>query len=359
MNNTTSNVTTQGQGDGGCMDVKCGFTTAELTLILTSAFSIALAGIIGNVCTGIVVISSKKFSSISNLSTLNLALADLFLCMYMVFNFIYVYLMNEWVFGEVFCKMYSFLMSTAVSATLLNLLVVSIERFTAVCFPFFLRMRKKFFLYAVPLVWILALGKNAPDLKYMEIQLHNGKLYCFHQPFPDELSAEVYTTFDKVFFYGIMAIMIPIQIITICMLRVKGSAVRDNSHANYIRRRNACYMLMLLMLSCVICWFPIRIFGLVATANNGNDLDLKTTNTLYAVFMELFFSIAVIHPLIFFFISPKGKRTVKTIMKNTKKRISSPQSSKTSDSGRRRTMYWPFSGLSMRSSSVVTKDTAF
>lgn len=360
MNNTTLNGTVANSNGTheGCSYVRCLLTSAEVTLIVTSAFIVFLAGVIGNLCTAIVVISSKRFRSISNLSTLNLAFANLLLASFVgPLNFIQVFLISKrWVFGLVICKLFSFLKYIAVIATLLNLLVVSIERFVAICFPFFLKMYKTLFIYAVPLVWLIAMAFASPEIKFNVLQEYKGEIMCFYYP-PLEWF-QVLKIFNDVFFFAVMGLMIPLQIITIFMLKVKGSAIKDNSHTHFIRRRNACYMLFLLMLSCLVCWIPLKITTMLYA--NGGEYDFRMVAIVYAVVNLLFFLSTVIHPVIFFFLSPKGKRSLRAIMKKTKKRtITSPETSKSNDSGRRRTTYWPFSGISMRSSSIMTKDTAF
>jgi len=350
MNSTIKNAS-----GNACETVKCLFTTTEITLIMTSAFIIFLTGAIGNLCTAIAVISSKRLRSISNLSTLNLSFANIFLVIFVgPFDFVSIYLISEWVFGLVFCKLFGFLKFAAIVATLLNLLVVSIERFVAICFPFFIKMWKRLFIYAVPLVWLIAAGLSAPELKLKKVMVDYGSNFCY-----STVDWESFVTlFNQVFLYGVLLFMIPLQMITICMLKIKGSAIKNNSHAQFVRRRNACYMLFLLMLSCLICWIPLQIATTIYS-NNNDYPDFKVVNTIHAVFNLLFYTSTVFHPLIFFFLSPKGKHTLRGIMKKTNKRITSPETSKSNDSSRRRTAYWPFSGISVRGSSVMTKDTAF
>ncbi|KAK3720300.1 hypothetical protein QZH41_007756 [Actinostola sp. cb2023] len=344
MNNTTT----------ACFYVSCQFSKAEIVLIVTAAFIIIAAAVIGNISTVIVVISSKKFRSISNLSTLNLALSDILLAIFVApLVIVNLYLTENWVFGAFFCKLYNFIRDTSVMAALLNLFVVSIERFVAVCFPFYLRTRKRAFVYCVPLVWILAMAIASPTIKYNKHIVTSSYTICY------SVAPEDYGIVNAIIVFALLLMMIPMQMATICKLRMKGTALKYSSHSNYIRRRNACYILFVLMLSCLVCWTPGYAMRMSLRFNKDSFLkkDLQVANRLYVFIVLLFFSCPVIHSIIFFFLSPKGKRTIKNVMNYTRKR-NSPQSSKTSDSSRKRTT-WPFSGLSIRGSSLLTKESAF
>ncbi|XP_020893625.1 neuropeptide Y receptor type 1-like, partial [Exaiptasia diaphana] len=184
MNNTTVNATqTPSVNPNNCNTIPCLFTTAELVVIAICSFAVILVAIVANTCTGIVLIASKNLRNISSISIISLTLADLLLSIFVApFLIISVFFVNVWVFGAVMCKLYVFIQRVAVSAILLNLLVVSLERFLAVCFPFFLRMRQKLFLYAIILVWIVAVAMSTPDLFYMRLfMLKDGGEGCFSE----------------------------------------------------------------------------------------------------------------------------------------------------------------------------------
>ncbi|CAG7832017.1 unnamed protein product [Allacma fusca] len=98
----------------------------------------------------------------------NLAFANLCVGTFCVYQDLFMYLIDSWVFGDFLCKMYHFTNNLAHTASILILVVIAVERYLVILHPF--RCRRGFTTRRLRLVilgvWILSALLCSPRLYY-------------------------------------------------------------------------------------------------------------------------------------------------------------------------------------------------
>lgn len=119
-----------------------GYTTVQATLIGLSAALLSSVTITGNFMVMVSFKMDKQLQTISNYFLFSLAVADMIIGMIsMPFYTAYI-LQQQWIFGRVLCDAYLSVDYLASNASVLNLLVISFDRYFSVTRPLTYRARR-------------------------------------------------------------------------------------------------------------------------------------------------------------------------------------------------------------------------
>ncbi len=126
-----SEITTVAPGSSGP------YSKSETIIIGFVLFTIVAISIVGNIMVIIAVLSFKRLrSSVTNYFIISLAVADLMVSIFvMPYNAIHE-ILGYWPFGIVFCDVYQSLDILSCTASILNLCVISLDRYLAITSPF-------------------------------------------------------------------------------------------------------------------------------------------------------------------------------------------------------------------------------
>lgn len=140
----------------------------ELVSIVVPIFFgiIAITGLIGNSLVVYVVLNNHQMRSTTNTLLVNLASADLLFIVFCVPFTAVDYMLSEWPFGVVWCKIVQYLIIVTAYASIYTLVLISFERYLAVCFPICsISMRnERNTSIAIGALWIVILIVNIPVL---------------------------------------------------------------------------------------------------------------------------------------------------------------------------------------------------
>ncbi|XP_031570703.1 neuropeptide FF receptor 2-like isoform X2 [Actinia tenebrosa] len=308
FNNTTAAVF-----NGGCYSVRCIFSFTENSIIAAAFFAVVIVSLTGNISTCYVILTRKQLRSTASISTFNLALSDLLVtivCAPVIT--IDIYVAKRWIFGEALCKIVPVVQKMSVNASIINLFVVSLEKFMAICFPFCFRARKKSFVYGIPFVWLLAIALAAPLAKYRQLIVTPSTSYCI-TVFPDVKTSRIFSVIYTLTFFIPLIMMICLQLTTIHSLSKRGITANISYMSQHnIRRKKAAVVLVIVMLSFLACWTPIYLLAMLNTFSEVmQSMNIKTVNVVYAVFTWMFYACAAVHPLIYFLMTPQGSNSLK------------------------------------------------
>ncbi|XP_035259078.1 QRFP-like peptide receptor isoform X1 [Anguilla rostrata] len=249
-------------------------TTIALTVMYTLSF---VVGFIGNIMS-IRVLTSKRSKRLAGVSTtrtllINLAVCDLMVvcvCMPITLgNRIY----TAWVYGDFLCRAVPFTQAVSVSASVLSLTVISVNRYYSVHSPLtarsFFTWRKIF--WTIVVVWVLSSSICMPLIfmnKRDEIQPIEDRPFVFHvcrEIWPQERLKQVYNVLLFVTLY-----CLPVTfnlIISFLTGRKLWSTSRHFSeldsrsravHSSRLKtRKNIAKMVVALVLVFAISWLPL------------------------------------------------------------------------------------------------------
>ncbi len=82
---------------------------------------------------------NRGMRTATNFFLLNLAIADLCVALFCVYQNLSLYLSSNWAFGDLLCRMYHFIHALSYTASVYTLVSISVERYLAVVYPLLAR----------------------------------------------------------------------------------------------------------------------------------------------------------------------------------------------------------------------------
>lgn len=201
-----------GVGGGGGFDSRdenSGYSVLEVTVIAAVAGILSLLTILGNVLVMVSFKLDKQLQTISNYFLLSLAVADFFIGLISMPLYTLYLLMNKWPLGPVVCDIWLALDYLNSNASVLNLLVISFDRYFSVTRPLTYRVRRttKRAILMIASTWIISLLLWPPWIfawPYIEGKRTVPESQCYIQ----FLETNLYITFGT----ALAAFYIPVTV---------------------------------------------------------------------------------------------------------------------------------------------------
>ncbi|KAE8614800.1 hypothetical protein XENTR_v10008317 [Xenopus tropicalis] len=267
---------------------------------------IIIITICGNVVVCLAVGLDRKLRSMTNCFIVSLAITDLLLGI-LVLPFSALNLLHEeWPFGATFCNIYTSLDVMLCTASILNLFMISLDRYYGVTAPLRYSMHVTPFRVAIAMcvIWVVSLmvsflpihlGWNTKDKSIQNYRDSNDKECKL------ELNKE-YVLVD-----GLLTFYLPLSIMCLMYYRIfkiaREQAKRIN-HANCcnalsptlptVREHKATVTLAAVMGAFIICWFP---YFTVFTYEGVNETDVD--ETAFLIVLWLGYANSALNPILY------------------------------------------------------------
>ncbi|XP_068128937.1 histamine H2 receptor isoform X1 [Hyperolius riggenbachi] len=280
-------------------DLKDSVATCWKTVLYNVLIGVVLVLIIiiticGNVVVCLAVGFDRRLRSLTNCFIVSLAITDLLLGI-LVLPFSALNLLHEeWPFGSTFCNIYISLDVMLCTASILNLFMISLDRYYGVTAP----LRYSMFVtpcrvgIAMGLIWVISLmvsflpihlGWNTKDKSVQNSREDNSK------------TCELELNKEYVLVDGLLTFYLPLVIMCLMYYRIfkiaREQAKRIN-HANCcnavspslptVREHKATVTLAAVMGAFIICWFP---YFTVFTYEGVNDIEVDETASLIVLWL--------------------------------------------------------------------------
>lgn len=274
-------------------------TESSLTPLLVALnILICVIGIGGNSLV-IWVCRWKMKRSVVTTWYISLAISDLLFCFFLPLEVFYLITLH-WPFGLVFCKIVSSALFLNMYSSVFLLVLISADRCLLVMFPVWSHnhrtVRKAS--AAVFLMWLLAALLTLPSMIFKQITAYGSVVQCY-TAYGDlsKHKAVVLTRF-------ICGFVIPLLMIVFCcsVLCVKMRSLTVKSTKPY-------KIMLALILSFFICWFPYHTFVLLEL--DLNNSSTYVLNTGLKVGATLAAANSFISPVLYVFIGNGFKQTLK------------------------------------------------
>ncbi|KPI93804.1 Orexin receptor type 2 [Papilio xuthus] len=174
----------------------------------------------GNLLVILVVTLSRRLRSITNFFLANLAVADLCVGVFCVFQNLTIYLIPSWVFGDFLCKMYQFVHSLSYTASIFILVVICTERYFAIIHPITCKqiLTSTRLRLVILGVWITSAAYSAPKFIWVETITNNlgdghTETICIQHRM--KYNSEIFDMVNFVLLY-----VIPLCIMTVLYARI-------------------------------------------------------------------------------------------------------------------------------------------
>lgn len=176
--------------------------------LLAFLFLFSFATVFGNSLVILSVIRERSLHTQTNYFITSLAVADCFvgLCI-MPFSALYEVFLNTWFFGEDWCDIWRSLDVLFSTASILNLCVISLDRYWAITDPFSypMRMTRARSAFLIACVWIASSTISFPAISFWRAQ-REGRMPAFKCTFTEDLGYLVFSS--TISFYLPLLVMV-------------------------------------------------------------------------------------------------------------------------------------------------------
>ncbi|KAI8794719.1 neuropeptide FF receptor 2, partial [Biomphalaria glabrata] len=289
----------------------------EVTLKVVFYIIAMVLDIVGNSIIIFIIILNRKMRTTTNVLILNLAVSDLFVGIFCMWIHMGNQIDSNWPFGSFMCKFTNFsqddtrsdrhadyctqlLMS--VTASVLTLTIISVERFIAIVYPFKAKWSALTTVIVIVCTWVAAIATASPHLFVRHL------FKTLWQDREDRWCAEVWTQYykdrdcntwprGKVVYYcveGIVMYFLPIviMIVTYSIISVKllhrrapGSLINSTSSAQDKSKKKVIKMLVAVLVVFTLCWTPQQTLLLMSVLGKPTTRsDIKYTAVFVAYF---------------------------------------------------------------------------
>lgn len=307
IGNASSNATCEGS-----------VCVAEQVIVI----SIPLLIILGNIITITVLMKTKSFRNCHGYYLLSLAVADLLMgpaaitATFPVFK-------HYWPFGVTGCLLSAYISEVCMKVSLLMLLLLSIERYIAICHPFYYTriVTTRMTVISILFSWVFC------NLIYI-VTIPPG-IICFTYS-PDKYLCTVTYFMHPEYVVGIIiTFLVPSMIIVtitsaLSSYQIFQSQVRSQSsddckmRVHSKKNKRVFFVLITLLLAFYICWLPyvtINIYALVS----GNTWDLNHQVEFYSFWLAV--ANSCLNPMIYFGMNKTFKRATVALMRELAYRV--------------------------------------
>lgn len=225
----------------------------------------------GNVMTVFIVLTKPYMRSVTNCLIANMAIADLLMTFSaMPYSAAYMYVNSRWfggIMGMITCKILHFSVALSIAASVLTLVVIALDRFFAVVYPFKRASVIRKIWVVSTVIWVLSGLSMSPYLYYYKsLILQDGYHHCYASWEPLARSWEasrIYFAFIFIALYlvplFIIAIFYSIVSFKLWIRRIPGNPSAANLRHAEMSKKRTIKMLIIIVIVFSLCWLPAHL----------------------------------------------------------------------------------------------------
>jgi allatostatin A receptor len=284
-----------------------------ISIVVPIFFSlIGLVGLVGNVLVVLTILFNHQMRNTTNLLILNLSIADLlFICFCIPFTAV-DYSFGNWPFGEAWCKLVQFLTYSTAYISIYTLVLMSLDRFLAVCYPVSRMRNERNTVISIVIIWIGVLLVNVPALYAhgLNVDETDGSSKCGFNTDNETLS---WSSFHIMMF--ISSYLLPLILISglylFMLMRLWRSNLTQSKESRRGKRRVT--RLVIVVVACfAILWLPIQMI-LVLKSLDLYQSDTHLTIALQIISQVLAYATCATNPLLYAFLSENFRKSFRKV----------------------------------------------
>ena len=218
-----------------------------------------------------IVLKRPYLRNVTNCLIANMATADLLMTFSaMPYSVAYTYIESRWfggIMGMVTCKILHFSIALSIAASILTLIVIALDRFFAVAYPFKRAGLIRNISATSAVIWMLSMMFMSPYLYYYKsLLLEDDNYHCFvmWEPLADSFTASrIYFSFVFIAFYLVplffIAIFYSIVSVKLWRRRIPGNPTPANQRNAELSKRRTIKMLIIIVTIFALCWLPAHL----------------------------------------------------------------------------------------------------
>ena len=259
-----------------------------------------------------------------NFLIVNMAMSDLMLPIFLFPWAITEFYSDTWTIsgplGQALCKMLVFLPDVSTTVSIQSLVLIALDRFSAVLFPFRSPLiSPKLCPFFILATWLVAMLIHSPYLFVFKVVEYSGKRMCA-QVWNNISSAAIY--FLVTFVINLYTPLVFIAFIY-CMIafklksqKIPGEQSPKAEQKRLKKERNVIRMAVAIVLGFAICWLPFSVILLLSYFPGDHTPDLSSGAMRYIWFICLFIARAncAVNPCICFIFSENYRQGLRNLL---------------------------------------------
>ncbi|OCT73302.1 hypothetical protein XELAEV_18036283mg [Xenopus laevis] len=258
--------------------------------------------ILGTVGNGLVIwiIGFKLEKTATLIWFLNLSIADFCFCLFIPFSITEWALPHYWPFGQIMCKTWAFNVQLYLSASVLFLMIISVDRCICVLYPIWSKIHRTSRSASIisVIIWILSVALSSPYIVFYDHVEYGQLSYC-SSTFGVWINE---TTFDEF----VSMFLIPFSIILISYGLI---AFQVRKRRRISGSGRTLKIIFTVVICFFLCWFLFHILHLIASV--GIDIAFPCNVILSNIAYCLVFFNSCFNPIIYVFMGQDFKKNLR------------------------------------------------
>ncbi|KAG7335632.1 hypothetical protein KOW79_000325 [Hemibagrus wyckioides] len=280
--------------------------------VLYSLFFVV--GLLGNMLVLWVILRGAQIKSMTDVSLLNLTIADLLLVF--TLPFLAHYARDTWVFGDAMCGLVLSVYYIGFYAGIFFIVLMSIDRYLAIVHSVCaLRIRTKTYgIVASMVIWILAIIASFPELLFLGVEIYSNETVCSAYPKNASHNEMRIAAFFKM---NILGLLIPLIFVGYCYLMVLRRLQTLRT-----AKKLAIRLVIVVMVVFFCCWTPYNIAAFLKALELKKILPLtcqlsKNIQLTLQATEAIAYSHSCLNPFLYVFVGEKFRRHLARLLRQT------------------------------------------
>ncbi|XP_062576211.1 neuropeptide F receptor-like [Saccostrea cucullata] len=298
----------------------------KITFILVFAIVIFF-GFFENLAIVIVIIINKQLHTVTNIFICTLALSDIMLCAFNLPFQLHYGITDFWKFGPVLCRVIIPMFTMPVFVSTYAMLMIAIERYIVIVFPFRKKIAKKQAICIVAIIILFAMAFTVPAIVHTELKIAEYDMRPFideriYRPFClevwEERSSRIYTIFGFAFQFVIPKTLISVLYFQIYQVLKRRPVKRKETRRNYHITR----ILVSITILFTLTWLPFQLFSITLYFSPDIFQTLGAAYKLVDLLLKIIaMSSSCINPFFYGWLNNNFRREMGTMLGRNLKKI--------------------------------------
>ncbi|KAM9156645.1 neuromedin-B receptor [Pangshura tecta] len=281
---------------------------------------IITVGLLGNITLVKIFISNSAMRSVPNIFISSLAAGDLLLLVTCMPVDASRYLFEEWMFGNVGCKLIPAIQLTSVGVSVFTLTALSADRYKAIVNPMDIQTSNAVLwtCFKAVAIWIISMMLSVPEAVFSEVAHINGTdnvsfRACIPYPKTDDMHPKIHSVLIFLVYFLIPLTIISIYYYHIAKTLIKSAHNIPGEYSEHSKRqmetRKRLAKIVLVFVGCfAICWFPNHVLYMYRSFNYS-EIDPSLGHMIITLVARvLSFCNSCVNPFALYFLSESFRR---------------------------------------------------